>query len=214
MPEEFITYFQSTYIGIFRGRGPNRKRSTPPFPVDMWLVNATVLSPDIIPRSNNSHEAFNKSMTNSIPRIHPNIWLLITHLKKEEILAQMKRTHYERGDIKTPRNKDTTINDRLQHVVSRYDPDDKIAFLKSIALNLHSFWRLWSINVIHVINLSFQDDKIDMLKSIAPNIFSFWMCQISINFFCVCLSFSRILLYWFWTFMQLMFFYDTCCCNA
>ena len=35
VPEEFITYFQSTYIGIFRGRGPNRKRSTPPFPVDM-----------------------------------------------------------------------------------------------------------------------------------------------------------------------------------
>ena len=110
-------------------------------------------------------------MTNSIPSIHPNIWLLLTHLKKEEILAQMKRTHYERGDIKTPRKKYTTINDRLQHIVSRYDPDDKIAFLKSIALNLHSFWRLWSINVIHIINLSFQDDKIDMLKSIAPNIF-------------------------------------------
>ena len=34
VPEEFITYFQSTYIGIFRDRGPNRKRSTPPFPVD------------------------------------------------------------------------------------------------------------------------------------------------------------------------------------
>ena len=28
--------------------------------------------------------------------------LLITHLKNEETLAQMKRTHYERGDIKTP----------------------------------------------------------------------------------------------------------------
>ena len=82
VPEEFITYFQSTYIGIFRGRGPNRKRSTPPFPVDMWNVNARVLSPVSIPRSNNSHEAFNKSMTNSIPRIHPNIWLLIRHLKK------------------------------------------------------------------------------------------------------------------------------------
>ena len=102
VPEEFITYFQSKYIGIFRGRGPNRKRSTPLFPVDMWNVNARVLSPDSIPRSNNSHEAFNKSMTNSIPRIHPNIWLLITHLKKEETLAQMKRKHYERSDIKTP----------------------------------------------------------------------------------------------------------------
>ena len=131
MPEEFITYFQFTYIGIFRRRGPNRNRSTPPFPVDMWHVNARVLSPDIIPRSNNSHEAFNKSMTSSIPRIHPNIiWLLITHLKKEETLAQMKRTHYERGDIKTPGEKYATINDRLQHVFSRYDPDDKIAFFK------------------------------------------------------------------------------------
>ena len=118
----------------------------------------------------------------------------------------MKRTRYERGDIKTPGKKCATINDRLQHVVSRYDPDDKIAFLKSIALNLHSFWRLWSINEIHVINLSNHGDKIDILKSIAPNISPFWMCQISINFFCVCLYFSRILLYWFWTFMQLMFF--------
>ena len=72
-------------------------------------VNARVLSPDIIPRSNNSHEAFNRSMTNSIPRIHPNIWLLITNLKKEETLAQMKRTHYERGDIKTPGKKYATI---------------------------------------------------------------------------------------------------------
>ena len=60
-------------------------------------------------------------------------------LENEETLAQMKRTHYERGDIKTPGKKYATINDRLQHVVSRYDPDDKIAFLKSIALNLHSF---------------------------------------------------------------------------
>ena len=148
-------------------------------------------------------------MTNSILRIHPNIWLLITHLKKEETLAQMKRTHYERGDVLRHQGKKyATINDRLQHVVSRYDPDDKIAFLKSIALNLHSFWRLWLINAIHVINLSDQDDKIYILKSIAPKIkFSpFWMCQISINFFCVCLSFLRILLYWFWTFMQLMFF--------
>ena len=51
----------------------------------------------------------------------------------------MKRTHYERGDIKTPGKKYATINDRLQHVVSQYDPDDKIAFLKLIALNFHSF---------------------------------------------------------------------------
>ena len=29
VPEVFTTYFQSTYIGIFRSRGPNRKRSTP-----------------------------------------------------------------------------------------------------------------------------------------------------------------------------------------
>ena len=78
VPEEFITYFQFTYIGIFRGRGPNRKRSTLPFPVDMWHVNASVLSPDIIPRYNNSHEAFNNSMKSSIPRIHPNIWLQIS----------------------------------------------------------------------------------------------------------------------------------------
>ena len=69
-------------------------------------------------------------MTNSISRIHPNIWLLMTHLKNEETLAQMKRTHYERGDIKTPGKKYATINDRLQQVVSRYDQNDKIAFLK------------------------------------------------------------------------------------
>ena len=107
--------------------------------------------------------------------------------KGRNISANEENTLRKRRYYKTPGKKYATIYDRYQHVVSRYDPDDKIAFFKSIAFNLHSFWRLWSINVRHVINLYDQDDKIDMLKSIAPNIYSFWMCQISINFFCVCL---------------------------
>ena len=104
----------------------------------MCNVNARVLSPDIIPRTDNSHEAFNKSMTNSIPRIHPNIWLLIIHLKKEETLAQMRRTHYERGDIKTPGKKYATINDRLQHTC--YNTHKKTCFFakKKLCLQKHS----------------------------------------------------------------------------
>lgn len=139
VPEEFITYFEYTYIGIFRGRGATRKRTAPPYPISMWNVNARVQSPDILPRSNNSHEAFNKAMTNTLPRIHPSIWQLIATLKKEEAIAQTKRTHFERGDSKKTTKKYTTINDKITSVLNRYNSDDKVEFLKSIAQNLHSF---------------------------------------------------------------------------
>ena len=102
--------------------------------------------------------------------------------KGTNVSANVEKTLWKRRYIKTPGKKYATINDRLQHVVSRYEPDDKIAFLKSIAHNLHSFWRLWLINVIHVINLSDQDDKIDILKSIAPNSLLFECVKFQLTF--------------------------------
>ena len=95
------------------------------------------------------------------------------------------------------------MDDRLQHVVSRYDTDDKMAFLKSTNLNLHSFFLfpagifpartfsrrnfscvnydkkcLFNVNLIddrlqHVVSRYDPYDKITFLKSIDLNLHSF-----------------------------------------
>ena len=51
IPDEFVSYFEYTYIGISRGRGVNKKRSSPLFPVSIWNMHSKVC--DASQRTNN-----------------------------------------------------------------------------------------------------------------------------------------------------------------
>ena len=57
IPEEFLSYFELSYIGVMRGRGSNRRRSTPLFPIPMWNIHSRVQN--CMPCTNNSVDGFN-----------------------------------------------------------------------------------------------------------------------------------------------------------
>ena len=74
--------------------------------------------------------------------MHPSIWKLIPLLMKEEMLARMKKCTAKRGDESTNQKKEkgiNTMNDRLGRQILRYKPQNKISYLHSIAMNLHTF---------------------------------------------------------------------------
>ncbi|XP_068232264.1 uncharacterized protein [Palaemon carinicauda] len=85
IPQEFLAYFESTYIGIERGTRNNRRRVTGTFPLCFWNVYSRVVNS--LPRTNNNVEAFHNSLNKSVGNAHPNIWRLIDALKDEERLA-------------------------------------------------------------------------------------------------------------------------------
>ena len=120
-----------------RGRGNNRRRSTPLFPIPMWNVHSRV--EHCMPRTNNSIEAFNNAFFQNISQCHPNIWKCITFLKKEEILVHTKILQFERGDEICYQRKYNDVNDKLERTVAQYSEDCKISFLRAVAYNLHSF---------------------------------------------------------------------------
>ena len=137
IPEEFMSYFELTYIGVMRGRGNNRRRSTPLFPIPMWNVHSRV--EHCMPRTNNSIEGFNNAFFQNIAQCHPNIWKCISFLKKEEILGHTKILQFERGDEIHKQRKYKDVIDKLKRTVDLYSADHKISFLRSVAYNLHSF---------------------------------------------------------------------------
>ena len=71
MPQEFLSYYEFTYIGIERGTRNNRRTATPMFPIRFWNVYSCVVNS--LPRINSDFEAFhivlNKSVSNSLPNI-------------------------------------------------------------------------------------------------------------------------------------------------
>ena len=54
IPSAFISYFESTYIGVVRGRGLRIRRDQPTLPIEIWSVLSRVNND--LPRSNNSLE--------------------------------------------------------------------------------------------------------------------------------------------------------------
>ena len=138
IPQEFLAYFESTYIGIERGTRNNRRRATPTFPICFWNVYSRVVNS--LPRTNNNVEAFHNALNKSVSNAHPNIWRLINVLKDEECLATAKRIHFERGDSLPDKKKYKDLNARLKNIVLNYSAyDDKMRYLRSIAYNMHVF---------------------------------------------------------------------------
>jgi hypothetical protein len=137
IPQEFVTYFETNYIGNLRGRGAQRRRLEPLFPKELWNVHDRV--EDDLPRTNNSLEAFHNAFHLSVSNTHPNIWRLIDMLKKEESFSQTKKTHFERGEPGGKKRKYKDMNLLIKNQVERYDPEDKIKFLRSVARNIHIF---------------------------------------------------------------------------
>ena len=137
IPAEFLSYFEVNYIGVIKGRGGNRRGPSPLFPISIWNMN--LRTQRSMPRTNNSLKGFHSALSNNAQQPHANLWKLIDRLMKEEVLSQTNVLQMERGDERSTTTKYKNINNRLQQIVTRYNPDDKITFLCSITYNLHIF---------------------------------------------------------------------------
>ncbi len=134
IPQEIVSYFENTYIGQVRGRGQQRRRLAPAFPIPMWNVSNRCETN--ISRTINSLEGFHSSLNGSLSKIHPNIWVLIENLKREEVLANAKcQQHFQGAEIHR-KKKYRDLDKRLLNVISNYDSENKIAFLKAVAHSL------------------------------------------------------------------------------
>ena len=74
IPDDFISYLETNYIGINSGRGSRQRRSEPLFPFQTWNTRETILLN--IPRSNNAVERHHSAIHSSVTSIHPNLWKL------------------------------------------------------------------------------------------------------------------------------------------
>ena len=137
LSQELVFYFETHYIGGERGRGERRRRVEPTFPIELW--NVFERTKHNRSRTNNSIEGYHNAMQSSITNMHPNLWKLISYLKKEEILARKKKCDLDRGDAEGIKKVYSDINARLQRQVISYNSEQKRDYLHCIAWNLHTF---------------------------------------------------------------------------
>ena len=88
LPQELVSYFETHYIGE-QGRGEQRRRVEPTFPITLWNVFERVEHNKS--RTNNSIEGYHNALQSLMTNMHPILWQLISYLKKEKILARKKK---------------------------------------------------------------------------------------------------------------------------
>ncbi|XP_066969100.1 uncharacterized protein [Macrobrachium rosenbergii] len=137
LPQELVSYFEMHYIGGERGRGERRRRVEPTFPIALWNIFERVKLNRS--RTNNSIEGYHNALQSSMTNMHPNLWKLISYLKKEEILARKKKCDLDRGDAEGTKKVYSDINTRLQRQVIGYNSAQKRDYIRSITWNLHTF---------------------------------------------------------------------------
>ena len=89
-----LDYLEDNYVGVFRmfRRGHDQR---PRFSHEMWIAFDRVQNH--LPRTNNSVEGWNSVFNRHVGRHHANIWKLISAIKKEEDISQVKLVHIQQG---------------------------------------------------------------------------------------------------------------------
>ena len=107
----------------------------PKFAVTEWNVYERTLSD--MPRTNNNLEGFHNGLQKSVAQTHPNLWTLVSGLMKEESLARAKLAQYEQGILvkRIPK-----ASEALKSMVQRYDPRDKMRYLRSVVHSLKHYY--------------------------------------------------------------------------
>ncbi|KII66875.1 hypothetical protein RF11_08087 [Thelohanellus kitauei] len=131
---QYITdYFEDNWIGR---NGHNNIRRNARFPIHMWNLMQTVM--DGQARTNNAVEGWHSSFSKSLGSSHPNIWVFLKAIQKEQNLNEYRLSQANAG-ANTPQRRvyrDLTL--RIENLVRRYQPGTNILnFLVGIAFNLN-----------------------------------------------------------------------------
>ena len=129
--QEFLGYFESTYIGRPAGAG----RRPPLFPIRFWSVFGRHEHGAL--RTCNAVESFHNAFATGLVRAaHPTIWAFLADLKRQQNLTEKDIVDIEAGRVKTERKKERGRNERIATLVSRYaEHNDAIRLRRGIAYN-------------------------------------------------------------------------------
>ena len=130
--EDFLHYFEQTWIGLINRRTEVRGRPKVPFPI--WNKYREVV--DGVARTNNASESWNSASKLGLPR-KPSVWTVLDTIKKEESLARYKIVASVQGSEsdshpgRTKKIKDA--DERLREVVGKYSSLPRDEYLSIVA---------------------------------------------------------------------------------
>ncbi|XP_030072563.1 FLYWCH-type zinc finger-containing protein 1 [Microcaecilia unicolor] len=125
-------YWEDTFIGCQR----QKRRVEPCYPISVWNVCNRVM--DGLPRTNNSVEAWHRSFQQTVDCHHPSIFKLVDHFRREQDRTEIEISRYLAGfrHPECSKSKYVQLDKRLRALVSTYNVDDIVMFLKNVAVNL------------------------------------------------------------------------------
>ena len=94
--EQFLVYFESTWLGSKNSRNPELPRRKARFAMDLWNKHKQVTNDD--DGCNNKSESWN-SVSKIGLNMHPSIWVVLDMFKMEEGLARAKITSIALGTL-------------------------------------------------------------------------------------------------------------------
>lgn len=89
-------------------------------------------------RNKQEHRGFYNAIQGSVTNMNLSMWKLISLLMKKEILARKKKCDAKLKE-KSILKMHNTKNERLKRQVLRTNPQNKISYFCSMAMNLHTF---------------------------------------------------------------------------
>jgi len=104
----FITYFESTWIGILDRRG---RRRQPQYPIEIWNCSERIQND--LPRTKNSIEDGHNTFSALIICKKPFIWKCISALQRDEILTKITKELLISGFPPTKKKKHKDSSKRL-----------------------------------------------------------------------------------------------------
>lgn len=133
--EEFVDYFEDTWIGRRRRGG---RRRVPMFETNEWNCYQRVL--EDVSKTNNSVEGWHRAFSVMLGADHPTIWRLIEALQKEQSLNELKIAQYLSGQHpRQSRLHYRVTAERLKIVVQDYGNRSNLDYVKGVANNLNLY---------------------------------------------------------------------------
>jgi hypothetical protein len=112
---DFISYFESTWLGPWNRR--KTMRIAPRYEIQQWNCHHSVL--EDLPKTNNSAEGFHNGFITLIGACHPTIFKLISGLKSQQTMTDLKINQFEAGNEQPVCSKYAEIARKLKSAVER-----------------------------------------------------------------------------------------------
>jgi hypothetical protein len=106
-----LDYFEDIYVG----RRRDRRRVTPMFSVDLWIMHQRAT--DFSMRTKNSSEGSRRRLGSMIPSQHLNLWSFIESLQSEEYYTHCQLIKLQAGEKKTSKQEIP----RLQYAAPQFN---------------------------------------------------------------------------------------------